>query len=91
MYFSNRHNPRDEHDAAEMMIWITDLKGVRLPFRAAALVYKFMVRVVCETDLQWTLVCPSSYEGSSMRFLPTRKSRQRNWTIAMRLGSYLDL
>ena len=58
---------------AEMMIWITDLKGVRLPFRAAALVYKFMVRVVCETNLQWTLVCPSSYEGSSMKISSDRK------------------
>ena len=58
---------------AEMVIWITDLKGVRLPFRAAALVYKFMVRVICETNLQWTLVCPSSYEGSSMKISSDKK------------------
>ena len=66
------HEMNTTYDA-EMMIWITDLKGVRLPFRAAALVYKFMVRVVCETDLQWTLVCPSSYEGSSMKISSDRK------------------
>ena len=57
---------------AEMMIWITDLKGVRLPFRAAALVYKFLVRAICETNLQWTSLCPL-YPRRSMEISSDKK------------------
>ena len=47
-----------------MMIWISDLKDTRLPYRGAALVYKFLGHVMCETDLEWTFISPKNGDDS---------------------------